>query len=629
MTLGPVSSTGSNPSVTPTPTSTSSSSPTAATPAPASSPAPKPLDTFATGSSSSASTAAPPPLATRTVKAWQDWCDQNFRQAAQAELARKRGSSVPDPQVKALLQGPASKVFVGAWSTTPGADQVPVFFQEFPPSPNTRMQLYTFPRNGQWVSFEVAKDFYKAYADPTFTGGKLGTSSALGFPDSGSEFLRKNGPSQPFAADPEVAALLAAGKSVNFQKFTNGYLVVLNGKVQAFKLDGTRMGSPFPGGRLDGAPVVYTPGTKPAPSFAPLYQSYEVVPGVSVPGRIGMHWGAGTHYDNVARINEVADLLKARGVGYVPLIVDARNPQHMKPVIDALLARGIEPVARILPGGEYNKTWDMVTAADIAQVGNAAAVLKGYGVKMVKLDNEPNWLEAGKQLYHAYRSGDATARAGVTWQYGRNLALTLVEIQKRAPGMATGIASFGTGYPGGPGGPGSDYDGKQAFTALSDQMFKDMMYALKANLDLTQGGAAALDKVFIGVHPYVAPGDTSFGAAAEDRYRTFAATILQRPNIRSLALEGGIKPSASSSEAGNNTDNLAAMRDTAKLNNGTQCLWILGDHYLTGAPGGPSAQNAWELDAFVTFAQDAQGRWVPVRRPFFDSLLKMANGTLS
>jgi hypothetical protein len=583
------------------------------------------VDTFATASSSSASTSGPPPLSSRTVKAWQDWCDQNFRQAAQAELARKRGSSVPDPQVKALLQGPASKVYVGAWSTNPGAEQVPVFFQEFPPT-NPRMQLYTFPRNGQWVSFEVAKDFYKAYADPTFTGGRLGTSSALGFPDSGSEFLRAGGPSQPFASDPEVAALLASGKSVNFQKFTNGYLVVLNGKVQAFKLDGTRMGTPYPGGRMDGAAPVRTPGTSPAPAFAPLYQSYEVAPGVSVPGRLGVHWGAGTHYDNVARINEVADMLKARGVGYVPLIVDARNPQAMKPVIDALRARGIEPVARLLPGGDYNKTWDQVTPADIAQVAEAAATLQGYGVKMVKLDNEPNWDEGGKKLYQTFLSGDPTATRAASWAYGQNMAATLLEIQKRAPGMAMGIASFGTGFPGG---PGPNYPGKQAFNNMSEKMFKDILYDMKWNLDQAPGGAAALDKVFIGVHPYVAPGDTSFGAAAEDRYRGWAATILQRPNIRSLALEGGIKPSASPTDAANNTGNVTAMRDTAKLSNGTQCLWILGDHYLTGAPGGPSAQNAWELDAFITLAPDAQGRWVPVRRPFFDSLLKMANGTLS
>lgn len=617
MSLGPVSSSsGSNPAYS-TPTSTS---PAVATPAPASSSSPKPVDTFVTGSSSSASTAAPPPLASRTVQAWQAWCDQAFRQAAQAELSRKRSSAVPDPQVRALLQGPASKVYVGAWSTNPGAENVPVFFQEFPAT-NPRMQLYTFPRNGQWVSFEVAKDFYKAYADPTFTGGRLGTSSALGFPDSGSEFLRPNGPSQPFAADPEVAALLASGKQVNFQKFTNGYLVVLNGKVQAFKLDGTRMGSPFPGGRLDGAPVVFTPGTTPAASFAPLYQSYEVIPGVSVPGRIGMHWAPGTHYDNVARINEVADMLKARGVGYVPLIVDGRNPQNMKPVIDALLARGIEPIARILPSGDYNKTWDQVTPAEISQVAGAAAVLKGYGVKMVKLDNEPNWDEGGKTLHQVYAAnGDPKAMEAASWRYGQNLAATLVEIQKRAPGMATGIASYGTGHPG---------PTKAAFDSMSERMFKGTLYALKANLDLMQGGAAALDKVFIGVHPYVAPGDTSFGVAAEDRYRAWAAVILNRPNIKSLALEGAIKPTASKDEAANNTENLQVMRDAAKASNGTQCLWILGDYYLTGAPGVPTNDYVWEKDSLLTYAQDVHGNWlnIPVRRAFFDSLLKMANGT--
>ncbi|WP_163993545.1 hypothetical protein [Pyxidicoccus caerfyrddinensis] len=193
------------------------------------------------------------------ARQWQDYCNQ-FKTNAVTDLNWKKGTQLPDDAANALMHGgKSSDVFVAGRSNVPGNENVPAFFQDFPSSADRQMQLYTFcrPESGQlnpedskqWVCFEVYGDICKAYSDPAFTSDKLGTNSVLGFPDSGREDARRTG--APFLDDPLVKDLA----QVPFQKFQNGYLVDLGGKVQAFGLDGKRLGTAWPDGKMDAGGV--------------------------------------------------------------------------------------------------------------------------------------------------------------------------------------------------------------------------------------------------------------------------------------------------------------------------------------------------------------------------------------
>lgn len=223
---------------------------------------------------------APQEARDTAARQWVEYCDQ-FKLSGLTELNRKRGTHLPDAAADRLMHGgPGSPVYAAGRSNVPGNQDVPAFFQDFPSSEDRQMQLYTFcrPEAGQqldpnkleqWVSFEVYGDICDAYSDPSFTGGKQGTNSVLGFPDSGREDALKT--REPFLEDPLVKDLIgsqqAARKTpeVPFQRFQNGYLVDLGGKVQAFKLDGTRLGTAWPDGKLE-AGDVGGPGGPQAPT---------------------------------------------------------------------------------------------------------------------------------------------------------------------------------------------------------------------------------------------------------------------------------------------------------------------------------------------------------------------------
>ncbi|QAT83348.1 hypothetical protein EJ065_1750 [Corallococcus coralloides] len=214
-------------------------------------------------------TTPPPDVSNPSVNDWQAWCEQ-FRDKADAELTRKRGTTLPDAAADQVMHGSRSPMYAAGRSTVPGNENVPAFFQDFPATGERQMQLYTFCRpppgqaldpsdRNQWVSFEVHGDLCKAYSDNTFTHGRQGTNSLLGYPNSGLEDGVRTRP--PFLDDPMVKASrdarVAAGKAdtVPFQEFQNGYLADLGGKVQAFSKDGQRLGTAWPGGDMTAAPT--------------------------------------------------------------------------------------------------------------------------------------------------------------------------------------------------------------------------------------------------------------------------------------------------------------------------------------------------------------------------------------
>ncbi|MBZ4336070.1 hypothetical protein [Corallococcus sp. AS-1-12] len=224
-----------------------------------------------------AETAPPPDVSNPSVSDWQAWCEQ-FRDKADAELTRKRGTTLPDSAADQVMHGSRSPMYPAGRSTVPGNENVPAFFQDFPATGERQMQLYTFCRpppgqrldpsdRNQWVSFEVHGDICKAYSDDTFTHGRQGTNSLLGYPNSGLEDAVRTRP--PFLDDPMVKAFrdaqVAAGKGdrVPFQEFQNGYLADLGGKVQAFTRDGQRLGTAWPGGDMTAAPTQGPGGVQP------------------------------------------------------------------------------------------------------------------------------------------------------------------------------------------------------------------------------------------------------------------------------------------------------------------------------------------------------------------------------
>lgn len=352
-----------------------------------------------------------------------------------------------------------------------------------------------------------------------------------------------------------------------------------------------------------------TDGIRPAPAYADAYQPHQVTSSVSVPTKVGVHWGPATSYTNEANINAVADSLKARGVGFATVIVNSDNVQGQAASIKALLDRGIEPVIRLLPGGNYNKTMDQVSDAEMESMANAAKQLKDMGVKLIQLDNEPNHEEGGKTIrgklearYGANPTDDQVREYTETMdRYASNLAKTLSLIEQKAPGTAVGFGAFAPGQP------------KQ------EEMFNDLIWRMKAQNDAT--GGKLLQNAWLAVHPYSvgAPGD---GVKLAEHWRETAEKVLGPP-MRSLSTEGGnpIRQDRAAKEKPSSDINLAQLREVAQDPNATQNYWLVGDQVLSGdAQGGP-----WEMDSLV-YIQQENGQSVQKESLFFQNMLKVAQG---
>ena len=354
-----------------------------------------------------------------------------------------------------------------------------------------------------------------------------------------------------------------------------------------------------------------TDGIRPRPAYAAAYQPHQVTANVSVPTKVGVHWGPATSYSDVSRINAVADSLKQRGVGSVTVIVNSDNVERQQASIKAQLDRGIEPVIRLLPGNEYNKTMDQLSDSEMESMANAARKLQEMGVKLIQLDNEPNHDEGGKQLFsklEARYSPNATPEQRQEYEqtmdrYAANLARTMSLIEQRAPGMAVGFGAFAPGRP------------------HQEEMFNDLVWRMKAQNDAS--GGQLLSNAWLATHPYSigAEGD---GIALAEHWRDTAERVLGIP-IQSLATEGGnpIRQNRAEKEQPSSDINLAQLRAVASTPNTTQNYWLIGDQVLTGSP----EPGPWEMDSLV-YLKEENGQLVQKESIFFQNMLKVAQGEL-
>lgn len=352
-----------------------------------------------------------------------------------------------------------------------------------------------------------------------------------------------------------------------------------------------------------------TDGIRPKPEYAGAYKPHPVTAHVSVPSKVGVHWGPATAYSDVNRINAVADSLKQRGVGFVTVLVNSENVEGQKASIQALLDRGIEPVIRLLPGDQYNKTMDQLSDAEMESMANAARKLQDMGVKLIQLDNEPNHDEGGKQLFgklEARYSPNATEAQKQEYEqamdrYATNLAKTMSLIQEKAPGMAVGFAAFAPGRP------------------HQEEMFNDLVWRMKAQNDATGGNL--LENAWLATHPYSigAEGD---GVVLAEHWRDTAERVLGIP-MDSLATEGGnpIRQDRAEKEQPSSDINMAQLRAVANDPNATQNYWLIGDQVLTGS----KERGPWEMDSLV-YLKEENGQLVQKESIFFQNMLKVAQG---
>ncbi|HEX5753895.1 MAG TPA: hypothetical protein VFZ09_47365 [Archangium sp.] len=352
-------------------------------------------------------------------------------------------------------------------------------------------------------------------------------------------------------------------------------------------------------------------GIRPKPAYAAAFQPHQVAPNVSVPTKIGVHWGPATAYSDVGRINAVADSLKERGVGFVTVIVNSENVEAQQASIKALLDRGIEPVIRLLPGSDYNKTMDQLSDAEMESMANAAKKLQDMGVKLIQLDNEPNHDEGGKQLFsklEARYSPNATEAQKQEYEqamnrYADNLAKTMSLIEQKAPGMAVGFAAFAPGRP------------------HQEEMFNDLVWRMKSHNDAS--GGELLKNSWLATHPY-STGQEGDGVALAEHWRHTAEQVLGFP-IKSLATEGGnaIRHDRATTEQPSSDINLAQMRAVANDPNATQNYWLIGDQVLTGS----SEPGPWEMDSLV-YLKEENGQLVQKESIFFQNMLKVTRGEI-
>ncbi len=354
-----------------------------------------------------------------------------------------------------------------------------------------------------------------------------------------------------------------------------------------------------------------TDGIRPKPAYAAAYQPHQVTANVSVPTKVGVHWGPATAYSDVNRINAVADSLKQRGVGFVTVIVNSDNVESQRASIKALLDRGIEPVIRLLPGDAYNKTMDQLSDAEMESMANAARQLQDMGVKLIQLDNEPNHDEGGKQILsklEARYAPNATEAQRQEYEqtmdrYASNLARTMSLIEQRAPGMAVGFGAFAPGRP------------------HQEEMFNDLVWRVKAQNDAS--GGRLLQNAWLATHPY-SVGAEGDGVALAEHWRDTAERVLEIP-IKSLATEGGnpIRENRAEKEQPSSDINLAQLRAVASNPNATQNYWLIGDQVLSGSrePG------PWEMDSLV-YLKEENGQLVQKESIFFQNMLKVAQGEI-
>jgi hypothetical protein len=122
---------------------------------------------------------------------------------------------------------------------------------------------------------------------------------------------------------------------------------------------------------------------------SPFHEPYEVVPGLSVNGRLGVHWPTAfrpSNPEDMAQVGAIINNLKALGAGYTTLSVSPGDVEAMKPVFQALHEAGITPVVRLYQEGSPDGWSD----DELNEMANAAVKLGEAGVHFVQIGNEPN-----------------------------------------------------------------------------------------------------------------------------------------------------------------------------------------------------------------------------------------------
>lgn len=131
---------------------------------------------------------------------------------------------------------------------------------------------------------------------------------------------------------------------------------------------------------------------------------------------------------------------------------------------------------------------------------------------------------------------------------------------------------------------------------LDQKMWGDLMWQLRHHDK--QSGGKVLQHAWVNVHPYTI-GQNNQGVQYDRWYRETARTILERPEIKSLATEGGNRVVYDHQQDASARINVQELRNLAADPEATQNLWIGADWYLTGHRGTPDPQTSWEPGSLI------------------------------
>lgn len=312
------------------------------------------------------------------------------------------------------------------------------------------------------------------------------------------------------------------------------------------------------------------PVTGPGPTGAPgsVYAPYEVSPGASVNGRLGVHWFSNQYDNDMGRAQAVIDKMKAMGVGYCTLLVDPGNPAANGALISKLQQNGITPVVRLYNGTPPDQWSDQ----DIANMASGAKKLAELGVKLIQVGNEPN-IE-GKLKERGMLSPQAWQQyldSSVKRQAEAMLAV------KRAVGDSAkvGIPPMACGSP----------DKPDWGSYAPETYFQKLLGAIK-DVERSSGTRIA---DWVPTHTYTSgnPGDPlrsdtarghlAWGPDASRWYEEQVSKTLGR-RLKSLSTEGGAEPNAFRNNPGlvdaQMNDAMSQLQGNKNL---TNCLWLLYD----------------------------------------------------
>ncbi|MBS1148468.1 MAG: hypothetical protein H6Q89_166 [Myxococcaceae bacterium] len=400
----------------------------------------------------------------------------------------------------------------------------------------------------------------------------------------------------------------ALGAPIDDEHLENGVVV------QHFER-GAMSWSPTEGTKVtvNGAPApAPAPGPAPAPAPAPsgpapvdptapagpaaagsVYAPYQVAPGASVNGRLGVHWRSDQYDNDMGRAQRIIDQMKAMGAGYCTLLVDPTNPAANANLIRKLQENGITPVVRM-----YNSTPpDQWSDQDLQNMASCAKQLAGMGVKLVQVGNEPN-LE-GNLLARGVPRDEYLQRSAM-----RQAQALLVIRQAVGDSVKLGIPPMGCGS------PDSDGTGTHAPQTYFPALLRAIHGIEQAN------GVKLCD--WIPTHTYTmgqpgtdgpsqmgstARGQLGWGPATGSWYEAQVKNILGY-SAKSLSTEGGSEPNAFR----NNPELVQAqmhegMAQLQGNRNLTNCLWLLYDE--KGLQSGE--WGAWDKFALT----DGEGAWGP------------------